>query len=121
MMKRMVIAQYERGLYIKNRNIERVLTPGVYWIVDPRVTVEVMDTRVAQVSHQYVETMLTENKALTEQVFQVVDFTEYEIGLVRERGNIVRVLPAAARYVFWAHYPESVSYTHLTLPTTPYV
>jgi len=106
MMKRMVIAQYERGLYIKNRNIERVLTPGVYWIVDPRVTVEVMDTRVAQVSHQYVETMLTENKALTEQVFQVVDLTEYEIGLVRERGNIVRVLPAAARYVFWAHYPE---------------
>ena len=24
---------------------------------------------------------------------------------MRERGNLVRLLPSGARYVFWAHYP----------------
>ena len=103
---RIVVAQYERGLYIKHRNIERVLAPGVYWNFDPRVTVEVMDTRMPEVTHQYVETMLGQNKALSERVFRVVDLAEYEVAVIRERGNISRVLNSAKRYVFWAHYPD---------------
>ncbi|MBX2870176.1 MAG: slipin family protein [Acidiferrobacterales bacterium] len=106
MLKRMVIAQYERGLYIKDRSIQRILTPGVYWVVDPRVTVTRVDTRQAEFSNTLLDSLLSEKPELVETVFRVVDLAEYEVGLVRERGNLVRVLPSASRYVFWKHYPE---------------
>ena len=106
MLKRYVIAKYERGLLIRNRCVERVLMPGVYWFVDPRVSVTIEDTRHAEVNNKLVQSLVDENSALCEGVFRVVDLAEYEIGLVRERGNLVRVLPSGVRYVFWDHYPE---------------
>ena len=106
MLRRIVIAQYERGLYIRNRSVERVLTPGVYWIVDPRVSVVVEDTRQAEVTNPLVDALVDENATLCVGIFRVVNLSETEVGLVRERGNLVRVLPSGMRYVFWAHYPE---------------
>ena len=49
-IKRQVIAKHERGMYLKDRSIEKILEPGVYWIADVpgRVKVEVYDiTRAA--------------------------------------------------------------------------
>ncbi|MEM7561699.1 MAG: slipin family protein [Pseudomonadota bacterium] len=108
MLRRIVIAQYERGLYIKNRNIERILAPGVYWFADPRVTVHVVDSRQAEVTHPLVNQLIDQGSGLTEGMFQVIDLSETQVGLVRERGNLVRMLSPATRYVFWASYPELV-------------
>lgn len=46
--KRIVIAQNERGLYLEDRSLKKILDPGVYWIVDfrGRVKVEVYDVTV---------------------------------------------------------------------------
>ncbi len=106
MLKRIVIAQYERGLYIEDRSIERILAPGVYWNMDPRVTVTRVDTRQAEFNHSLLDSLLNEQPELADAQFRVFDLAENEVGLVRERGNLVRVLPSASRYVFWKHYPE---------------
>ncbi len=34
-LKRLMVAQYERALVFRERSLERVLTPGVYWLWDP--------------------------------------------------------------------------------------
>ena len=60
MLRRIVIAPYERGLYIRNRSVERILAPGVYWIADPRVSVSVQDTRLAEVNDPLVDNLVDE-------------------------------------------------------------
>ena len=83
-----------------------MLAPGVYWFVDPRVSVAVEDTRIAEVTNPLVDALVVERPEYCEGVFRIVDLAEYEVGLVRERGNLIRVLASGARYVFWAHYPD---------------
>ena len=34
-LKRVKVAQYERALVYRDRNLERVLAPGEYWLWDP--------------------------------------------------------------------------------------
>jgi hypothetical protein len=34
-IKRITIAQHERGLVFRNRTFETVLEPGVHWLIDP--------------------------------------------------------------------------------------
>ena len=34
-IKRIVVAQHERGLYLKDRSLVNILGPGVYWMADP--------------------------------------------------------------------------------------
>ena len=34
-LKRLKVAQYERALVFRERSLERVLNPGMYWLWDP--------------------------------------------------------------------------------------
>ena len=49
-MKRVTIAQHERGLLFRNRSFVAVLEPGVRWIFDPlrRTEIEVRDLTVPE-------------------------------------------------------------------------
>lgn len=103
--KRVVIAQHERGLYLKDRSIVRILKPGVYWIFDIRVRVEIVDTRQPQVTHELVEALVdswaTRSIKLFEQYFRVIDLGDYEIGLVYQRNALQKVLQPGKRYIYW--------------------
>ena len=49
-LKRLKVAQYERALVFRERSLERVLTPGVYWLWDPlkRLAVQVYDVNTPE-------------------------------------------------------------------------
>jgi len=101
--KRIVIAQHERGLYLKNRSIKKILAPGVYRIFDPldRVSVEVFNLTVPEFEHPYIDVLVSERAALCERHFQVVELDEYEVGLVYKNGKLNGVLAPASRQLYW--------------------
>jgi len=101
--KRIVIAQHERGLYLKDRSIKTVLAPGVYRILDPlgRVSVEVYNLTVPEFEHPYIDVLVTEQSALCERHFQVIELNEYEVGLVYKNGKLNGVLAPATRQLYW--------------------
>ena len=101
--KRIVIAQHERGLYLKDRSIKKILAPGVYRIFDPlgRVSVEVYNLTVPEFEHPYTEVLVTEQSALCKRHFQVIELNEYEVGLVYKNGKLNGVLAPAARQLYW--------------------
>lgn len=102
-MQRIVIAQHERGLYLKNRTLEKILEPGVYWVYNPlrHVQVEVFDLTTPEFTHPRVDFLIKESRALCEQYFQVVELGEIEVGLVYKNGALSGVLPPATRQLYW--------------------
>ena len=101
--KRIVIAQHERGLYLKDRSIKKILAPGVYRIFDPlgRVSVEVYNLTVPEFEHPYIDVLVTEQSALCERHFQVIELSEYEVGLVYKNSKLNGVLAPATRQLYW--------------------
>jgi len=103
--KRVIIAQHERGLLIKDKAIQRILMPGRYRLFDWRSRLTILDTRITEVSDAHVMALLESNAeadvALREQHFQVVDLAEYQVGLVYQRNALRAVLKSGERHVYW--------------------
>jgi hypothetical protein len=60
-MKRITIAQYERGLLFRNRSFEAVMESGVHWLFDPlnRTEIKVYDVAVAEFEHPRLDVLIT--------------------------------------------------------------
>ena len=101
--KRIVIAQHERGLVIKDRSLTSVLEPGVYRMFDPfrRTRVEIHDLGQAEFSHAQAEAFAKTVPALMERHFQDVRLSDVEAGLVFENDVLIDVLPPATRRFYW--------------------
>ena len=102
-IKRQVIAQHERGLYLKDRSIVKILDPGVYWIHDPmgRVKVDVYDITEPAFAHPYEDVLIKDQTALCDKYFQRVELGEYEVGLVYKNDKLASVLAPATRQLYW--------------------
>ncbi len=102
-IKRQVIAQHERGLYLKDRSIEKILQPGVYWIFDPagRVEVEVFDITHPAFSHPLEDVLIKDRSELCSEHFQLVELGEYQVGLVYKNDKLASVLAPATRQLYW--------------------
>lgn len=102
-IKRIVIAQHERGLYLKNRSIVKILDPGVYWIPDfmGRVAVEVFNLTVPEFNHSLVDVLVKDQAPLSAQYFQVIELGEREVGLVYKNGKLTNVLAPGTRQLYW--------------------
>ena len=102
-MKRIVIAQHERGVYLKDRSIVKILEPGIYHVVDlfGRVGVEVHNLTVPEFDHPYVDVLVKENRALVDMYFQMVELGEYQVGLVYKNGKLHGVLKPGTRQLYW--------------------
>ncbi|HEY6924034.1 MAG TPA: hypothetical protein VI653_11225, partial [Steroidobacteraceae bacterium] len=83
-LKRITIAQHERGLQFRNRSFAAVLEPGVHWSFDPlrRSAIEVHDLTVAEFEHPRVDFLLEAAGESISTHFQVVELTDREVGLV---------------------------------------
>jgi regulator of protease activity HflC (stomatin/prohibitin superfamily) len=101
--KRFVIGQYERGVYLENRNIVKILEPGVYNIFDllGRINVEIFDLTTPEFNHKYEDVILKEKPELIENYFQVIELGEYEVGLVYVRGKFKNFLAPGTRQLYW--------------------
>lgn len=109
---RIVIAQHERGLVLKDKQVVRLLEPGVHKWFARGESVELIDTRFAKISNANVLVLIESNSVehaqLRDEYFIVVDLAEHEIALVFQRGVLREVLKSGERYVFWkdAHQLE---------------
>jgi len=102
-MKRIVIALHERGVYLKDRSIVKVLEPGIHHFFDlfGRIKVEIYDVTVAEFNHRYVDVLLKEKADLVEKYYQVLELGEYEVGLVYKNGKLNDVLAPVTRQLYW--------------------
>lgn len=102
-INRIVIAQHERGLYLKNRNIEKVLEPGVYWMVDllGRKKVEVHDISKPEFKHAHEEFIIKEKKTICDKYFQVVELGDQEAGYLYVDNKLTDILFPATRQLYW--------------------
>ncbi len=101
--KRIVIAQHERGLYLKDRSLVAVLEPGVHQLFDPRqrVQVQIHDITVAAFDHPQADVFAKAVPRLIERHFQVVRLGDGEAGLVYQDGVLADVLEPGARRLYW--------------------
>ena len=102
-LKRIVIAQHERGVYLEDRSIVKILEPGIYRVFDllGRIAVEVQDLTVAEFNHPYSDVLVKENRELIDKHFQLIELGEYEVGLVYKNGKLSGVLAPGTRQLYW--------------------
>lgn len=102
-LKRIVIAQHERGVYLKDRSIVKILEPGIYRVFDllGRVAVEVHNLTVPEFNHPYVDVLVKNNRELVNEHFQFIELGEYEVGLVYKNGKLNGVLAPGTRQLYW--------------------
>src|SRR5262245_139709 len=102
-LKRITIAQHERGLLFRNRSFEAVLEPGVYRHFDPlgRRQVMVYDLTTPEFLHPRVDFLVKEAREIVAQHFIVVELGDREVGLVRKNGKIAGVLAPGTRQLYW--------------------
>jgi len=103
MWKRLVIAPHERALYLKDRRLERVLDPGVHWLVDlfGRVEVLVCDITKPELAYDRIDTLVKEQRELCEQYFTVAELGDREVGVVYKDGKLAGVLATGSRQLYW--------------------
>lgn len=102
-LKRIVIAQHERGVYLKDRSIVKILEPGIYRVFDllGRVAVEVHNLTVPEFNHPYLDVLVKEKRELVDKYFQFIELAEYEVGLVYKNGKLNGVLAPGTRQLYW--------------------
>jgi len=101
--KRIVIAQHERGLFLKDRSLRAVLEPGVHRIYDPRLRVEVQvhDVSVAEFTHPQADVFVKTAPELVARHFHVIRLGDGEAGLVYKDGVLADVLAPASHRLYW--------------------
>src|SRR5689334_2794721 len=102
-IKRVTIAQHERGLVFRNRSFERILEPGVYRIFDPlkRTEVQVYDLTVPEFEHARVDFLVKEARSEIEKHFSIVELGDREIGLVFKNDRVSGVIAPGKRQLYW--------------------
>ncbi|RBP51023.1 slipin family protein [Arenicella xantha] len=108
-LSRIVIAQHERGLVLKDKRIHDILMPGIYWRWNFGSRIEVLDTKNAEVSnpelHKLLDSTAENDLQLIQQYLSVVELSETELALVYQRKALRQVLTSGTRHVFWKHAP----------------
>jgi hypothetical protein len=102
-VRRQVIAQYERGLVFRQGRFDRVLEPGVYWLVAPLggLVVQVYDLTVPEFDYPRVDFLLEEAREVVERYFQVVELGDREVGVVYKQGRVAGLLAPGRRQLYW--------------------
>lgn len=102
-IKRITIAQHERGLLFRNRSFEAVLEPGVHRIFDPleRTEVQVYDLTVPEFEHPRLDFLLEEAREMVAKYFVIAQIGYSEVGVVYKSGKLSGVLAPGTRQLFW--------------------
>jgi regulator of protease activity HflC (stomatin/prohibitin superfamily) len=101
MLKRVKVALYERALVYRDRNLERVLAPGKYWLVGSGLDVRMYDVSQAEIDLPRADVLVAEARALLEPYVQIVELGDREVGLVYKNGRLTGVLAPATRQLYW--------------------
>lgn len=102
-LRRITIAQHERGLLFRDRSFEALLEPGVWWIFDPlrRTEIEIYDLTVPEFEHPCVDFLLDAAGGALKAHLYRVELEDREVGLVYKNGKIAGVLAPGRRQAYW--------------------
>jgi len=102
-VKRVTIAQHERGLKFRNRSFKTILEPGVYRVFDPlkRTEVQVYDLTVPEFEHARVDFLVRDARATMERYFTIVELADREVGVVYKNGRVAGLLAPGKRQLYW--------------------
>ncbi|MCH2189577.1 MAG: slipin family protein [Gammaproteobacteria bacterium] len=109
-INRIVIAQHERGLVLKDKQIHEILMPGVYWRFISAKQIQLVNARYDEIKNdavlRLVDSESEQDKQLVEKYFDVLDLSETEIALLYQRKALRQVLKSGTRQVFWKGFGE---------------
>jgi len=101
MLKRVKVALYERALVYRDRNLERVLGPGKYWIAGRNVEVQVYDASRPEADLPRADVLVAEARGLLDPYVQIVELGDREVGLVYKNERLTGVLAPGTRQLYW--------------------
>jgi regulator of protease activity HflC (stomatin/prohibitin superfamily) len=100
-LKRVKVAQYERALVYRDRNLERVLAPGKYRLRGWGRTVQMYDVSQPELTLPRVDVLVAEARDLLEPLVQIVELGDREVGLVYKNERLTGVLAPGTRQLYW--------------------
>ncbi|MDF3019464.1 MAG: hypothetical protein K0Q92_767 [Steroidobacteraceae bacterium] len=101
MLKRVKVALYERALVYRDRDLERVLAPGKYWLVGRGLAVQVYDVGKPEADLPRADLLVAEKRGLLEPYVQIVELGDREAGLVYKNERLTGVLAPGTRQLYW--------------------
>jgi regulator of protease activity HflC (stomatin/prohibitin superfamily) len=102
-LQRVKVLEHERALVLKNGALERVLQPGVHWVLGRGLAVEVVSIRNGWLVHPDLE-LLVKSGRLGHEV-RVVDLKTHQRAIVWADGRLELVLRPGV-YAFWTALRE---------------
>ncbi len=101
--KRIVIADNERALVFRDRQLVEILGTGVHYITDfwGRVKVNVFDVTNQEVSNIQIKTLIKSKTELCKAYFEEVVTDENEIALIYIDGKFKTLLATQSEKIFW--------------------
>ena len=102
-LKRLTVAEHERALVFRDRSLERLLTPGVYWLFDPlqRRVVQTYDVTVTEFEHPRLDVLVKAARGILDPHLAIVELGDREVGLVYKNERLVSVLAPGKRQLYW--------------------
>jgi regulator of protease activity HflC (stomatin/prohibitin superfamily) len=100
-LKRVKVALHERALVYRERNFERVLMPGKYWLWGRGLEVQVYDVTQPELALPRADVLLAEARDKLEPHLQIVELGDREVGLVYKNDRLSGVLAPGARAIYW--------------------
>ena len=101
MLKRVKVALYERALVYRDRNLERVLAPGKYWLVGRDLDVQMYDVSKAEIDLPRADVLVAEARGTLEPYVQIVELGDRQVGLVYKNERLTGVLAPGTRQLYW--------------------
>jgi regulator of protease activity HflC (stomatin/prohibitin superfamily) len=101
MTKRIKVAMHERALVYRERNFERVLGPGKYWLWGRELQVQVYDVSQPELAPPRSEVLVAEARPQLEPQVQIVELGDREVGLVYKNDRLSGVLAPGTRQLYW--------------------
>jgi regulator of protease activity HflC (stomatin/prohibitin superfamily) len=101
MLKRVKVALHERALVYRERNFERVLAPGRYWLWGRELDVKLYDVTQPELDLPRADVLIAEARAELEPHVQIVELGDREVGLLYKNERLAGVLPPGGRQLYW--------------------
>jgi regulator of protease activity HflC (stomatin/prohibitin superfamily) len=101
MTKQVKVAQYERALVYRDRNLEAVLAPGKYRVKRRKLEVQIYDVSKPELELPRSDVLVAEARALLEPYVQIVELGDREVGLVYKNERLTGVLAPGTRQLYW--------------------
>ena len=101
--KRTVIADNERGLLFRDRQLTAVLTAGVhqYWDFGNRTNVRLFDITDTEITQKDVKVLLRNKASLCKAFYTVITTDENEVALIYVDGQFSDLIKPQSEKWFW--------------------